>query len=189
MLLLVRSSTGIANAFSISFTDLWHWTPCNSWYFNRKKHHYKSGKDSAYSIPQGVEQDPSQHVSPPGYVCRTRCPHHQRTHRSHSHHWSSADVAWYAWPAGTIHGMFCRPCLCACKRYSQCSARTCATHQCISDGGHQIPSHFVDWHDWTCKVTVYILEIWRIVHVNHTVTNIPMELNRSGWAWSMYGLL
>jgi hypothetical protein len=168
MLLLTGSSTGTANAFPISFTDRQHWTPYNSWYFNRKKHRYKSRKESTNSIPHSLERDPTQHVSPPRYMCHTRCPHHRRTHHPRSRHQSSADAAWHVWPTGTIQGMFCRPCQCACGRSSQCSAHTCATHQCNSDGGHRIPSHFIDWHDWTCKVTVHILEIQRIVYVNHT---------------------
>jgi hypothetical protein len=168
MLLLPGFSTGMANMFLISFTDHQHWTPYNNQYFNKKKQCYKSGKESANSIPHGLEQDPAQHVSPPGYACRTWCPHHRRTHHPRSLHRSNADVAWHVWPAGTIEGMLYRPCQCACRRSSHCSARTCATHQCISDGGRRIPSHFIDWHGWTCKVTIHILEIWRIVHVNHT---------------------
>jgi hypothetical protein len=168
MLLFVGSSTSTANAFPIMFTDRRQWTPCNSWYFNRKKHHYKSRKESTKSIPHGLERDPAQHVNPSLYAYHTWCPRRWRTHRLRSHHRSSADVAWHTWPAGTIQGMFYRPCQCACGRSSQCSARTCATRQCISDGEHQIPSHFIDWHDWTCKVIVHILETWRIVHVNHT---------------------
>jgi hypothetical protein len=44
MVLLVGSSTIMANAFLISFTDHQHWTPYNNPYLNRKKHHYKSKK-------------------------------------------------------------------------------------------------------------------------------------------------
>jgi hypothetical protein len=168
MLLLAGSSTGTANTFPISFTDHRHWTPCNSRYFNKKKQCYKSKKESANSIPHDLEWNPVQHVSPPGYACHTRCPHHQRTHRPCSLHRSSTDTASHMWPADTIQGMFYRPCQCACRRSSQCSAHTCATHYCISDGGRWISSHFIDWHDWNCKVIIHILEIWRIAHVNHT---------------------
>jgi hypothetical protein len=161
MMLLAGSSTDMANEFLISFTDCRHWTPCNNRYFNRKKHRYTSGKESANSIPHGLELDPAQHVSPPRCACHTRCPHHRRTHRLHNRHRSSIDAAWYMWPTGTIQGTFYMPCQCACGRSSQCSACTCATRQCISDGGHQIPSHFFDWHDWTCKDTIYIVEMRR----------------------------
>jgi hypothetical protein len=161
MLLLAGSSTDMANVFLILFTDHWHWTPCNSRYFNRKKYRYTSEKVSTNNIPHGLEWGPAQHVSPPGCVCHTWCPHHRRTHRPRSRHRSSTDAAWYAWPAGTTQGMLCRPYQCTCGRSSQCSTRTCATRQCVSDGGRQIPSHFIDWHDWTCKVTVYILEMRR----------------------------
>jgi hypothetical protein len=168
MLLLAGSSTGMANVFLISFIDCQHWKSCNSRYFNRKKHRYKSRKELAHNIPHGLEWDPAQHVSPPGYACRTRCPRCRRTHHPCSLHRSSADIAWHVWPTSTIQGMFYRPCRCVSRRSSHCSAHTCATHQCISDGGRRIPSQFIDWHDWTCKVTIDILEIRRIVHVNHT---------------------
>jgi hypothetical protein len=177
MMLLAGSSTSMANTFSISFTDRQHWTPYNSPYLNRKKHCYKSRKELPNSIPHGLERDHAQQLIPPWYACHRWSPHHRRTHCPRSHHSSSTDAAWYTWPIGTIQGMFWRLCQCACGRSSHCSAHTCTTHQGISDGGRGIPSHFVDWYDWTCKVTIYILVIRRIIHVTHTVTNIPMELN------------